>query len=105
MDATEEFSAYLTRPEPWWAASHFGDGFDSMQLSRDHGWRPIPSWGAEGADLGAWPLVWIGVSSAKSAFDVVEVVEGDVRRWRCPTLAERDRLLDALQAQWAAVNS
>ena len=61
---------------------HMNDGYDWMEEIWQHGWVVIPSWGADGWDLGSWPYVMLaGIRTADSIgnlFGVATYCEGDV---------------------------
>ena len=60
------------------------------------GWTAIPSWGLEGWDLGAWPLVVVFHRQSADGFELAYDVEGDVTVYRYSTRELRDAATDCL---------
>jgi len=48
-----------------------------MEIARKAGWSPLSSWGADGWDLGDWPLVVLSVRTRGGRFELLSVCEGD----------------------------
>jgi len=46
-------------PNRWRGGWGMGNGYDFMQDALPRPWRPVASWGADGWDLGDWPLVCV----------------------------------------------
>ena len=80
----------------------FGDGYGAIEAARAKGWRPIPSWGRDGWDLGAWPLVIVLFRERFSGrvFEVAEYVEGDVTVRQFATPEARIRYVDGVAMWW-----
>ena len=89
---------YRVAPEPFWQLAQIRgeDGYDRIEQARTHGWRAVPSWGLEGWDLGAWPLVVISHRRSARGFELAYDVEGDVTVYRHPTRELRDAATDCL---------
>lgn len=89
---------YRIAPEAIWQISQVRgqDGYERMNTARAHGWAAIPSWGLEGWDLGAWPLVIIFHRQSADSFEFAYDVEGDVTVYRYPTRELRDAATDCL---------
>lgn len=76
------------------------DGYDWIDYVERRKWRVVSAWGADGWDLGSWPLVsFAWRSRADGLWDVVEHVEGDLTYLEGATLAERNAWLD-MKAVW-----
>jgi hypothetical protein len=110
---TDEANLVLNQGSRYTVADFAGDeGYESMEMAGRYGWHAISSWGHDGWDLGAWPLVIIFVRNRASEvpgstripfdldrrFEVCEYVEGDLTVWAYATEAERDWLIDRLAA-------
>lgn len=71
-------------PYPGWGHG-VGSGYEWMERLAS-GWHPEPSWGRNGWDLGAWPLVVVAlyVDDERDQFAVATYTEGDldVKRYR-----------------------
>jgi hypothetical protein len=89
---------YQIAPEAVWQLSQVcgQDGYERMNIARARGWTAIPSWGLEGWDLGAWPLVIIFHRHSADSFELAYDVEGDVTVYRYPTRELRDAATDCL---------
>lgn len=73
------------------------DGYDRMEFVRNTaGWRPIPSWGRDGWDLGSWPYVTIMFKEADGKYAVREDVEGDVTIRQFETEQQRNAYVDTI---------
>lgn len=85
-------------PEPFWQLSQMlgDDGYDRMEAAGGRGWQAVPSWGLDGWDLGAWPLVVISHRRTADAFELAYDVEGDITVYRYPTRGLRDAATDCL---------
>jgi hypothetical protein len=92
---------YQVAPEAFWHLDQIRDedGYDRIKAARPHGWRAISSWGLEGWDLGAWPLVVILHRRSARGFELAYDVEGDITVYRYPTRELRDAATDCL-ALW-----
>jgi hypothetical protein len=90
--------AYRVRRELFWdrARMQGDDGYDVMERAGVHRWRAIPSWGRDGWDLGAWPLVVILHRTTGGVSEIAYYVEGDVEVYRYPTRELRDAATDCL---------
>jgi len=89
---------YRVAPEPFWAASQWrgDDGYDRIETSARRRWEAIPSWGRDGWDLGAWPLVVIFHRDSTVGYELAENCEGDATVYRYPTRALRDAATDQI---------
>ncbi len=89
---------YRVTPEAFWQLSQLrgDDGYDRMEAARGRGWSAVPSWGRDGWDLGAWPLVVISHRSTTEGFELAYDVEGDITVYRYPTRELRDAATDCL---------
>ncbi|MDF9279098.1 hypothetical protein P4U43_15015 [Arthrobacter sp. EH-1B-1] len=60
-----------------------GDGYDWMNTLNGSGWVPLPGWGSEGWDAGAWPYIIFTVARHRDEvgelFGYGTYVEGDTR--------------------------
>ena len=92
---------YEIAPEAVWQLSQVcgQDGYQRMTTARARGWIAIPSWGLEGWDLGAWPLVIIFHRHSADGFELAYDVEGDITVYQYPTRELRDAATDCL-ASW-----
>jgi hypothetical protein len=93
-------------------------GYEFIEAYREAGWRPVPSWGRDGWDLGSWPLVivlhrdtlrsipeptpggghvW---TSTVGTFELALYVEGDVEIRRFANRKERDAATDEIAAYY-----
>jgi hypothetical protein len=72
------------------------DGYDRTEAARGRGWSAVASWGLDGWDLGAWPLVVISHRHNPAGFELAYDVEGDITVYRYPTRELRDRATDCL---------
>jgi hypothetical protein len=92
---------YRVAPEVFWRSARISgaDGYDRIRTARQYGWRAVPSWGLEGWDLGAWPLVVVWHRRTTSGFELAYDVEGDVAVYRYPTRELQDAATDCL-ALW-----
>ena len=58
------------------------DGWDWMAAAVAQGWYVLPSWGAHGWDMGAWPLVVVVFAKVRhegrTVWGLATRVEGDV---------------------------
>jgi hypothetical protein len=90
--------AYRVSRESFWdrARALGDDGYDVMERARVYRWLPVPSWGRDGWDLGAWPLVVMYLRTAGEQYELAYYVEGDVTVYRYPTRELRDAATDAL---------
>lgn len=75
------------------------DGYARIEARKD--WRPVPSWGLDGWDLGGWPYVVIShrepeVTTLGEFFELLYDVEGDSQVYRYPSREMRDRATDIL---------
>lgn len=112
------------------AGRHCDDGYEFMEAAASDGWRPVPSWGLDGWDLGDWPyLVFVfrdrrvcqncggkgglcpsappphdGLAAGHSYIDRFErasYCEGDIRIETFASAADRSHSTDAeALAQW-----
>ena len=66
-------------PRPAWGHS-FGSGYEWMEAGLPEGWHVEPSWGRNGWDLGAWPLIAVAlfVDENRNRYAVATYTEGDV---------------------------
>jgi hypothetical protein len=90
---------YRVAPEGFWQLSQMrgDDGYDRMEAGGGRGWQAVPSWGLDGWDLGAWPLVIISHRrTAGGGFELAYDVEGDITVYRYPTRELRDAATDCL---------
>jgi hypothetical protein len=87
---------YERQPEPFWHIAHYSghDGYDVMDFASVRGWRPVASWGADGWDLGSWPLVVMYTRTNQDRWEYVEYIEGDVTAFRFPDQKTRDTVID-----------
>ncbi len=69
------------------------DGYERMLGARREGWRPVPSWGLRGYNLGHWPLV---IVYWRGACELALDIEGDVAVHRCADEEARVRLTDEI---------
>lgn len=77
-----------------------GDGYDFLEWAETAKWHPVSAWGADGWDLGSWPLVSFSWRQRPDGrWDVVEHVEGDLTFLEGATIEERDAWLD-MKACW-----
>jgi hypothetical protein len=84
-------------PAKWRGAWHGGMGYDWMAEALPRPWRPVPSWGASGWDLGDWPLVCVAhYRDSAGRLAVVQYIEGDLLARVCDDPAELDRATDAI---------
>jgi hypothetical protein len=92
---------YRVAPEAFWHLAQIRgeDGYDRIKTAQQHGWRAVSSWGLEGWDLGAWPLVVISHRRTTRGFELAYNVEGDITVYRYPTRDLRDAATDCL-ALW-----
>jgi hypothetical protein len=97
MMMNETLKQYEQTPDVYWAnASLYGDGYDVMEAVAARGWKPMPSWGKDGYDLGSWPYVIIYTAKQEWNFCVVEYVEGDITMYACPTKEIREQVINEL---------
>ena len=90
-------NAHRVPAEAFWEAGYLVDGYDRQELARQRGgWRAVPSWGADGWDLGSWPLVTIYMKESVGKFLLAENVEGDTGVYAFDTEAERSAACDTL---------
>lgn len=58
------------------------DGYDWVDLIKEHGWAAIPNWGADGWNLGQWPYVIVAATrtadSTGNLFGVAIYRDGNV---------------------------
>jgi hypothetical protein len=89
---------YRLDPEAFWRLTQMrgDDGYDRMEAARGRGWQAVPSWGLDGWDLGAWPLVVIFHRRTGNGFELAYDVEGDITVYRYPTRELRDAATDCL---------
>jgi hypothetical protein len=89
---------YQIAPEVFWHLDQIRDedGYDRIKAVQPHGWRAVSSWGLEGWDLGAWPLVVILHRRITRGFELAYDVEGDITVYRYPTRELRDAATDCL---------
>lgn len=89
---------YRIEPEAFWSLALLrgDDGYDRMEPARTHRWRPIPSWGQDGWDLGSWPLVVIYHRTTPDAWQLAYDVEGDITVYSYPLQQQRDSATDCL---------
>ncbi len=88
-------------PNRWRGGWGMGNGYDFMQDALPRPWRPVASWGADGWDLGDWPLVCVAHHApAGGPLAVVQYVEGDLFARVCADRAELDRATDAIAREW-----
>jgi len=94
--------AYLVREGSRYTDPQFAgdDGYGSIESAIDHGWRARSSWGLNGWDLGAWPIVVYFFRDRPAAFELAEYIEGDVKVWTFPTDDLRSALVDTLAYWW-----
>jgi hypothetical protein len=92
---------YRVVPEAFWhlAQIRHEDGYDCIRAAQQREWSVVSSWGLEGWDLGAWPLVVISHRRTARGFELAYYVEGDVTVYRYPTRELRDAATDCL-ALW-----
>lgn len=92
---------YRVAPELFWELAQIRgeDGYDRITTAQQHGWRAVSSWGLEGWNLGAWPLVVILHRRSARGFELAYDVEGDVTVYRYLTRELRDAATDCL-ALW-----
>jgi hypothetical protein len=64
-----------------------------MAVGRQLCWKPIPTWGRDGWNLGEWPLV---VVYHRGELELAVDVEGDIDIYECATREERDRKTDEI---------
>lgn len=94
-EALEQYKA--TTPPLWEGIPVLGiTGYDVIELVADYDWEPISSWGKEGFDLGAWPLVIVFWRESEATFEVIEYVEGDATLYVCPTKEIRNQITDEI---------
>ena len=89
----------LTESERWGfeVAAVLG-GYDFIEYAIKHGWRPIPSWGSEGWDLGEWPYVAVLHRNEAGRFSLAYYVESDLELKHFASREERDAYTDELAA-------
>lgn len=89
---------YRIAPEAVWQISQVcgQDGYERIDAVSSRGWTAIPSWGLEGWDLGAWPLVIIFHRHSAEGFELAYDVEGDATVYQYPTRELRDAATDCL---------
>jgi hypothetical protein len=89
---------YRVAPDAFWHLTqiHDEDGYDRIKAAQQHGWRAVSSWGLEGWDLGAWPLVVILHCRGARGFELAYDVEGDITVYQYPTREVRDAATDCL---------
>lgn len=98
----EELNQYKVEPGRFWKALPMlgGDGYDDMELAQKRGWNAIGDWGADGYNLGSWPLVIVFFRDLQKGdevvYQVIEYVEGDVNMWSCPTEEVREEVTNEL---------
>jgi hypothetical protein len=92
---------YRVVPEAFWHPAHVRgeDRYDHIKAAQRHGWLAVSSWGSEGWDLGAWPLVVILHRRTAHGFELAYNVEGDITVYRYPTRELRNAATDCL-ALW-----
>ncbi len=66
-------------PRPAWGHS-FGSGWEWIEEGLPEGWHVEPSWGRNGWDLGAWPLIAVAlfIDEDRDQYAVATYTEGDV---------------------------
>jgi hypothetical protein len=104
--------SYRIEPEAFWLLSQLrsDDAVDRMALAYVRRWKPIPTWGRDGWELGSWPYVVVYHRTADHAWQLTENVEGDVTVYSYPSQELRDAATDCLafsywkdgQRGWAA---
>jgi hypothetical protein len=89
---------YRVAPEVFWQLSQMrgDDGYDRIEVAGGRGWQAVPSWGLDGWDLGAWPLVVISHRRTTDGFELAYDVEGDITVYRYPTRELRNAATDCL---------
>jgi hypothetical protein len=89
---------YRVAPEVFWQLSQMrgDDGYDRIEAAVGRGWQAVPSWGLDGWDLGAWPLVVISHRRTPDGFELAYDVEGDITVYRFPTRELRNAATDCL---------
>jgi hypothetical protein len=75
------------------------DGYEWVErMTSEHGWRMPSAWGADGWDLGSWPLTACAYTITDKGCGVATYCEGDVELQWFETKAEAIAAVDA----WAA---
>jgi hypothetical protein len=89
---------YRIEPETFWTLSVLrgDDGYDRMEPAGANRWRPIPSWGRDGWDLGCWPLAVIYHRATLDAWQLAYNVEGDITVYSYPQQQQRDAATDCI---------
>ena len=93
--AGEEFRV---EPDYFWDLGKLsgGNGYDLMTPAIGHGWKPIPSWGSDGWDLGGWPLILVYFRDINGAAELAVVTEGDTAQYSFPTKEARNAHTDVV---------
>ena len=92
-----------SRPERWVGdrGELAGDGFDFIDEAGKRGWHAVPAWGAQGWDLGDWPLVIMFVRLSDTGYGCMRHTEGDLDVWMFEPTAEGRTSVSAKVDEWA----
>jgi hypothetical protein len=79
-----------------------GAGWDFIARLPDAGWQAVPVWGADGWDLGDWPLAVIAVRALPQTggVEVCEYVDGEWMITTWPDVDTATAHVDGLAAHW-----
>jgi hypothetical protein len=90
--------SYRIEPEAFWLLSQLrgDDANDGMALAWGRRWKPIPTWGRDGWDLGSWPYVVVYHRTTDNAWQLAENAEGDVTVYSYGSRELRDAATDCL---------
>jgi hypothetical protein len=90
--------SYRIEPEAFWLLSQLrgDDAVARMALAYVRRWKPVPTWGRDGWEFGAWPYVVVYHRTADNAWQLTENVEGDATVYSYPSRGLRDAATDCL---------
>ncbi|MCP2092680.1 hypothetical protein LV78_000620 [Actinosynnema pretiosum] len=78
------------------------DGYEWREMAQEFGWVVPGLWGREGWDLGAWPLIVVGLHDDPKVkvWAYVVYIEGDIFVHTFDDEDERDRAVTAEAVFW-----
>ena len=79
-------------------------GYEWLERVQAHGWRMLSNWGADGWDLGTWPLVIVAhhlyETDEGKRFDLAQRIEGDITVWTFDDAGALYSATDRLASFW-----
>jgi len=76
----------------------YGDGYDFIGRSEEYGWGALSGWGADGWDLGDWPLVVLVADPTSWA--LIVRCEGDLTLYEHATREALIARVDPIARYW-----